>query len=306
MANLINNQSNDCNDIVSIHSSEIAPIENKDYKCAPSKKFEHGSCIPLNLLVEMANAYNSDNTANQIKLCPTKETLNPPAYKRYLIKEFKKKLDKVCTNQECWTKQKFMQKINEKYREELQNNTFRPKGPDGKFTWLDTSNIIKVMEQYELKYKDFKFLGAVPMDFEDLEQLQIKNIDFNQLLTQGKSRFGMIINTDNHDQGGTHWISLFIDLKKGQVYFSDSVGEAPPERVRKFMSKISRFIRDELKIKPDVRYNKLQHQRKGSECGIYSMNWILRLLRGDTFEELTTKRLSDETVNQCRQYYFAT
>ena len=66
---------------------------------------------------------------------------------------------------------------------------------------------------------------------------------------------------------------------------------------------IANFIKNEGK-KPVVDYNKLRHQHGGDACGVYSINFILRLLRGDSFQELTTKRLSDEKVNECRKFYF--
>jgi Ulp1 family protease len=54
----------------------------------------------------------------------------------------------------------------------------------------------------------------------------------------------------------------------------------------------------------DMRHNPTQHQRGNSECGVYSINFILRLLKGKTFDHLTQKRLTDEKVNKCRFRYF--
>lgn len=291
-------------DFLNVQTPEIIPKDEKDLRCAPSKMFENGSCIPLKLLVEMANAYNLEYPNNKIKLNSTIETLNPNAYKKYLVKQFKNRLDKVCDNQRCWVKQKFIKRMKEKMMGELQKDTFRPEGPEGKFTWLNTNNIDQVMHQYETKYPDFKFLGAVPIDFDDLPVYGIKNLDFKKLMAEGKNRLGIIFNTDEHFKSGQHWISLFANLKTGEVYYSDSYGVEPEERIRTFMKRIARFIRDDLGIKPTVDYNKLRHQYKSSDCGNYSINFILRLLRGDSFTELTTKRLSDEKVNECRQFYF--
>jgi DNA polymerase/3'-5' exonuclease PolX len=41
----------------------------------------------------------------------------------------------------------------------------------------------------------------------------------------------------------------------------------------------------------DVRYNKIQHQFKNSECGVYSMNFIIRLLGGETFDEIVNNKI---------------
>lgn len=292
-------------ELESIRSSEIRPKNEKDLKCAPSKKFENGSCIPLYILVEMAKAYNSENPDNLIRLDSTHETINPKKYKRYLVKQFQIKLNKVCDDQKCWVKQKFMDKLKGIMKEELEKDTFRPKGPEKKTTWLNTNNIDQTMEQYEKKYPDFKFLGAVPIDFDSLESINIRKLDYKKdLMDKGKNRIGIIFNLDEHDQPGSHWVSMYVDLNKGVVYFSDSYGVEPAERIRKLMKRFALFIKDNLGKKPVVDYNKLRHQYNSFDCGVYSINFILRLLRGDSFEELTTKRLPDEEVNKCREFYF--
>ena len=76
--------------------------------------------------------------------------------KKDLVENLTDKLEDKCSDQICWSKQKFMKNIDNSKLEEIFHNTFRPPGPQGKFTWLDTFNINDVMEQYEKKYKDFK------------------------------------------------------------------------------------------------------------------------------------------------------
>lgn len=145
-----------------ITSSEIKPTDVKDYRCSANKRFENGSCIPLYLLVEMAKAYNLTYQDDKIPLDSTKEILNSEKYKKYLLKQFKKKLAPICDDQRCWTKQQFINKMKNDMKNELLKDTFRPKGPDGQYDWLNTLHINNVMTQYTKKYPDFKFLGAVP------------------------------------------------------------------------------------------------------------------------------------------------
>ena len=54
----------------------------------------------------------------------------------------------------------------------------------------------------------------------------------------------------------------------------------------------------------DIRYNKIRHQFKNSECGVYSMNFIIRLLNGQTFTAITQNIIKDDTMNECRKVYF--
>jgi hypothetical protein len=289
--------------ISEIRSSEVNPEDEKDYRCAPSLKFEHGSCIPLETLIQMAEAYNEMNTKDKIKLSKTAETLNPRNYKKYLVREFDNRLDKVCDNQRCWVKQSFVRKVAKRTAEDPQTTIFRPEGPQGKFEWLNTFNINDVMKQYETKYPDFKFLGALPLDFDEVN-LGIKELNFSDLVSQGKTKLGFVFNLDKHDQGGSHWNGMFADLQKGTIYFFDSYGTNPPNEVRKLMRRIARFVKEYNNTEPDVDYSKIRHQWGNSECGVFSIYFILRMLDGSNFHEFIKEKFKDEHVNKLRQMLF--
>jgi hypothetical protein len=62
-------------------------------------------------------------------------------------------------------------------------------------------------------------------------------------------------------------------------------------------------LANELK-KFDIRYNTIQHQLNNSECGVYSMNFVIRLALGETFDEITTNITKDPEMNNCRSIYF--
>lgn len=288
-----------------IELSKVMPTNPSNKKCGPDLEFENGSCFPLNLLVDMAEAINKYNQEKKkedlIVLDESFETTDPDGYKLYLLSEFKKRFE---GDQKDWIKHKYMDFLHDETKHYLQNDIFRPDGPQGKFEWLSTLDINKVLEQYENKYQDFKFLGAVPIDFNDLDYLPFKKMNFDDFKSNGINRIAVIFNLDEHDQPGSHWVSLFADLNKGQVYFSDSYATQPEKRIRDFMKRIKEYLESKDIKKPDVRYNKTQHQRGNSECGVYSINFILRLLKGKTFEHITSKRLTDDQVNKCRNIYF--
>jgi hypothetical protein len=201
-----------------------------------------------------------------------------------------------------------MTNLKESTAERLRENVVRPIGPKGQFTWLNTLDINKVMKQYEAKYPEFKFLGAVPMDFDELPLLGIKDLDFNKLYEkQGISKIGIIYNLDEHYKSGSHWVAGFADLERGQNYYYDSYGIAPEPRVRKFMRRIVRankqiFKRSESQM--DIRHNKVRHQFKNSECGVFSLSFILRLLSGKTFDQIANSGVHDDEINKCREVYF--
>ena len=287
-------------DIESIKPNDISAT-----KCAPHLEFENGSCFPLDLLIEMAKSYNKYNDTDKskhIELNAKLETLYPDDYKKYLLSELKKKFD---GDQKDWINSKYLELMSEEHKDNLENKVFRPDGPQGRFDWLSTIDINQVLYQYEEKYKDFKFLGAVPIDFMDLDYLPFQKLNFKELESEGCKKFGVIFNTDKSTERGKHWISLFCDLEKGQIYFSDSNGERQPKEVNDFMIILEKYLSEKKKINElDIRYNKTRHQKGNSECGVYSINFILRLLKGKTFDHLTRKRLTDNQVNKCRLKYF--
>jgi len=282
-----------------------------DTKCAPSKKYIDGSCFTFDALKEIAVKYNNNNKNNQI--------LIDKLTKKELVTELNNKLSNVCSEQTCWLKLDFIKEID---NEEIHNNTFRPEGPKKKYEWLNTLNINDVIAQYHDLYPEFLFLGAVPYDFEELPILGIHNIDFKKLEEENKTKISLVINLDEHYKSGSHWVGLYVDLEKYQIYYIDSVGKKPKKRIRKFITKIFKYmyhkkfnqkinINNIIKQKYnkylsdfDIRYNDLQHQYKNSECGVYSIYFILELLKGNTFDNIVTERVTDEMVNKYRTLFF--
>lgn len=292
-------------DIPDINTPDVCPKNEEDKKCAPGVNYESGSCIKLSILVEMAKAYNKENDKSKIALYQNIEILNPKKYKKYLLSEFNKRIGDKCTTQKCWTDQQFVSHMKNIARNELKKYTFRPDGPEGKFEWLNTLHINDVMTQHENDNKDFKFLGAVPIDFDDLENLGIKNLDYKTLVNNGTTKIGIVFNLDEHDQPGSHWVAMYSDFKKGEIYFFDSYGTKPERRIRSLMRKHALFCKNEMKINNiNVDYNKIRHQYENSECGVYSMNFILRMVKGESFESICKSKVPDKKINKCRNIYF--
>lgn len=286
-----------------------------DKKCAPGKKFKDGSCFTLKSLQKIANQYNKKYD-NKINITDNKEDL---------VKQLEKKITK-CDTQSCWLRQNFIQELE---NDEINNNTLRPKGPTKKYEWLSTTNINQVVNQYQKANSKFIFMGAVPYDWDDLPILGLRNLDFADLEKNGKEKIGIVFNLDKHNQPGSHWVALYTDLKAKQVYFFDSFAVPPGKRIKKFITKVVKYIykRDNnktLKVNSilnhlkknkqkyhssnlkniDLRYNTIQHQFGNSECGVYSINFIIRLAQGESFDNITTNITKDDEMNECRKEYF--
>lgn len=314
------------------HGGEILNNNNKeaDEKCAPSKKYTDGSCFTLDSLKKIASSYNKRHN----------EKIDINLSKEKLVEQLENKLSNKCSEQTCWLRLDFVKELE---NEEIENYTFRPKGPTKKYEWLSTTHIDEIVDQYQQLDKHFLFLGAVPYDFDDLPIFGINNIDFGDLEKQGKHKIGMVINLDEHYKSGSHWVALYTDLVKNQIYFFDSLGRKPMKRIRKFINRITKYLynkkyNDVLKLNDviedirklekndknkinellnknkylknlmngnfDIRFNHIQHQFENSECGVYSVNFIIRLVHGESFESIINDIKKDDAMNECRKEYF--
>ena len=278
-------------------------LDDQDKKCSPTSIFEFGSCLTIEALIEMIKAYNKEHSNDTIQEHSNLNTLNPSKYKIYLLEELSKKTKNECTNQKCWTTQSFMKHLNNIMREQIIKFTWRTDGPQGRFDWLSTYNVNGVMEQTEKKYTEFKFLGAVPMDFDNLPETNIPNLNIDKYIKNNKNKFGIIFNLDESWKSGSHWVSFFSDINNGSIYYFDSYGIRPEPRVRKLMRKFYNYC-TEHNINAVSDYNKIRHQYGGSECGVYSINFIKRLLKGHTFQDICQSKVKDIKINKCRKVYF--
>jgi len=283
---------------------------NRQDKCAPGMIYEANSCIKTEILKQMINAYNeSQNKNGNEKIIISKaeeqlEILNPQQYKKILVKLLEDKLNGVCQTQKCWAKQSFIKNIEVTSRDILQNYTFRPEGPKKKNEWLNTIHINDTMKQYEKLYKDFKFLGAVPRDFDEFEELGIINLDFDDLEKKNITKLGFIFNLDASDEPGSHWVGLYTNIKLGHIYFFDSYGTKPLKEIRRLMRRLANYCYSQKIQNLEVIHNKIRHQYEGSECGVYSINFITRMLRGDSFSDICKSKTKDSAIEKCRKVYF--
>lgn len=280
--------------------------------CAINRDFTNNSCFTLDELHKIANDYN-DKYNDKIKLSPSKSDM---------VNSLTNKLSQFCPDQTCWATLKFL-KNNDNNELDM---AFKAKGPGGQFEWLSTTEINDCMERFMATYPHFLFIGAVPMDIEDLDEFGVKSLDYDKLVSIGKTIVAIIFNLDEHYKPGSHWVAFYIDFKKKQIYYSDSAGKPPEKRIKRLVKKIAeKFYFDDtgkkmslpvesymnknnpnaIEQKYNINFNTIQHQFGSSECGVYSINFITRLLRGDTFEEIHNKRLADKEMNVCRKTYFS-
>jgi hypothetical protein len=219
----------------------------------------------------------------------------------------------TCNKESCWIKQMVK---NSKLEKELMDS-FAPESPDdwkkNPNEWLSSVDIMQVMRQYENKYKCFDFMGPSPIDY-DTHKLhgecvweELCHFNLADQIKNGKTKIGVIFNTDPHYKGGSHWISLFINIKKSKIFFFDSAGDKVPDQIMKLVNNITEQGHS-LSKRIDFKFDQnhpVEHQYGNTECGIYSLFFIVHMLEDKITEDyLKHHILKDKYMEKFRKVYF--
>jgi hypothetical protein len=275
--------------------------------CAPKKPNEINdySCYSKDSLFELRDLWNARHQDVKIKS-------NKP---RVIHSKLKKYLKNVCDSEKCWLKQNaYFGKISDELKE-----SFAPLYPTSwlknKNQWLSSHDIINVMYQYELAYPSFSFIGPSPIDF-DKEKVngngvcvweELCNFKLEQMISKGKTQIGIIFNTHPHTKSGEHWISLYVDVPEKQILYFDSGGSEIPKEVKTLVDKII-LQGKQQSPKIDFKFDTttgVHHQLENSECGIYSLFFIINMLEENINKKYLKNNLfRDKYINQFREIYF--
>jgi len=219
----------------------------------------------------------------------------------------------VCNKESCWIKQ--IAKGTKMERELM--DSFAPVSPEewkkNPTEWLSSVDITQVMRQYEKAYVCFDFVGPSPIDY-DTQQLygecvweELCHFNLDEQIKKGKTKIGIIFNTDPHYKNGSHWISLFINIKKGHIFFFDSAGDKIPDQVMKFVNTVTeqgRSLPNRINFKFDQNYP-VDHQQNTYSCGVYSLFFIVHMLEDKvTGHYLKTHRFKDSYIENFKNKYF--
>ena len=279
-------------------------------KCAPRQEkrvdpaLRDLTCYSNEDLFKFKEAWNASNAAtNPIN------TNDPRAIWLF----FRRNLTKHCYDELCWLNDAtFHVKID---KEKMAQNIFRPFSPrewkKKPFEWLSSVDINKVMRQYEENYPNFKFIGPSPIDYDHKELYgscvweQLCKFNLKEYKTQEVTKIGIVFNLDKHDQPGSHWVALFVDLDKGFIFYFDSNGVRAPTQIIKLKDEI-RSQANEMGI--SLKYhtnNGMEHQKLDGQCGMYVLYFIVQLLKEDrTYDFFKTTRITDEMMCDYRERYY--
>ena len=229
--------------------------------------------------------------------------------------QLKDKFSKICHKESCWYKQFSDSNFNENEMHDL----FAPSSPSSweknPNEWLSSTDIINVMKQYKKIYKCFEFIGPSPIDYDFMESEthcvwdELCKFNLKQQIDNGKFKIGISFNTDKHDGPGIHWVSLFVNIKKGIIFYFDSAGNEVKPSVKRFANNIikqGKELATPIEFTFDQNYPK-QHQYTSTECGMYSLYFIVQMLEDKvTAKYLKTRVISDKFIERFRKIYFNT
>lgn len=295
--------------LIVVSMSVCSPVANDNYE-------KDRTCFDKAALVRLAESWNNTHKNDQIK------NINKLTKKK-LWGEINRRMLTRCKGgdkEACWV-------------DHLTNNSdpvaknLRPIAPKewkkNPYTWLSNYDIEDAMFQYEddMSY-NFKFIGVYPIDFAAKTSIFGKclyqetcDIDFKRLLKKGYKYAGMVINMDAHDEPGSHWTSLFIIMDPSSpnygAYYYDSVSRPPPKEVDEYM----KILREKAQATDPTKdfqleYNKYRHQYKNTECGMFSMSYIVRWLvflkknPSTHFEKIVNIKIRDEDMYRLRKKLF--
>lgn len=283
--------------------------------CAPDRAAasKDGSCLSLAEMQVIAQDFNQtvSNAALRIPLHADKNALHDAIQKALTHSS--------CRGEYCWIDQPFLRSDHKASLE----RAFRPKVPSAWLsnprTWLNTDNIVQVLQQYEKLYTDFAFLGVHPIDFQAryssgqcIGGEGLCNFKVADLIAKGKTQFGMVLNLDKHNQSGSHWVAVYgqLDAEKANanygVYYYDSVGMAPPPEARAFMKQVAgQMAKPSPARKFAVKHNKVQRQFKNTECGMFSIVFLTQCMKKNiSFDYICKHMRKDDGIQEIRQVIY--
>jgi len=279
----------------------------KKIKTKPKEKYKNAKyCSPNKYGVKCGTCFNKTTLIKMASIIQPNDKIKNKS-KMELWELIRENMSNQCNTEWCWLEQN--QSLRDVLTNEEISGTFKPSKPDkwydDKYTWLTTGDINKVMKQYEKKYKDYVFFGPVPSDCPNGYTCELTGMNIKKMYNSGIKRIGIIYNLDKHNQRGSHWVAVYITLKsikKPEIIYYDSYGEEPPNDIKKFMEYVKNKI-DDIKQSGDVKviYNKKRHQYGNSECGIFSMTYILLSLFGLSHKKIINGTImKDKIMNEIR------
>ena len=306
-------------------------------RCAPGRGGDGVSCFTMNELREIASLWNrrADTTP------ATRLNLRALSTKSALWNAIDQKMRETttCTEERCWVSSasSLGQHVagggpmgggkgdSRRFLAALDHHAFRPRMPTqwrkNKNEWLSTTDIERVLQQYQQNNPRFRFVGAVPIDFASPSDSgamgrcvtqALCNVRLSRWLREGVRYVGIVFNLDRHTEPGSHWVSAYMDLSGNGLYYYDSFGGPPPQEINQLFTSIGTQLEAHHGIPATIQHNPYRHQFRNTECGVYSIFFLSSMLDAvekrvggaEAFARFVGEGLNDGQVERYREVYY--
>lgn len=277
---------------------------NKPDKCIRRTKECHNSCFTTEELRLIARQYNAAH--------PGKPPVSDSAPRKKLYDALKRRIHACNDSEKCWIQQAFAAPLRKRML-----TVFVPKMPEvwksKPTTWLTNHDIDAVLRRYEAHHPKFRFLGVQFMDFRGKKRNGECVSDLCDFKVDDYfpkyNKVAAVFNLDKHNQSGSHWVGLMLCLspsdKRYGVYYYDSVARVPTPEMNEFVNEIVAQQVAQGRPVPRYEYNNLQHQKKNTECGMFSIFFIDRIINTPlAFSGVCKLMGDDEKMLALRKEFF--
>lgn len=257
--------------------------------CSPVRRLRQSaagvrSCFSYQSLARIARRFNEANPSKPIPMLRNRDELWHAIRQR--IPE--------CKDERCWIQSRWMSNNDRTAIEE----DFKPPIPQGKYAWLNTDDIDRVLYQYERIVPTFRFVGTHPVDFQSVTPA-VWSMMKQHIRSSRVKMIGLVLNLDYHDEPGSHWVAVLLDKSSRTLEYFDSFGDDAPPEVYKLSERLPHGTHGWSMV-----VNKVAHQQKNSECGNYAINFIVQRISGSNFKQVTSNVIRDERMNSKRRDFF--
>jgi len=290
--------------------------------CSPAvkgKTVSEKSCLTLKILVDIKNKYNENHPNNRIISKDPRE----------IWTELHNRLStEGCKREDCWLKELDNKTLQKQIKEHIFAPTMPPEWASKPNDWLSNYDIFNVLSQYEETYPNFKLMGPTTMDFDTIlpeknnkcVEEEICRFQLKSDMKEGFRKFACVVNLDKHWQSGSHWVTLYIDIDHRIIFYFDSAGtyRTPSEIVKL----VKRIKKQGMELSPPIHFKyytngNLHHQTGDTECGMYSIFFVITMLTGKTpfhkervmsiqerLDLFLKTRIPDKVIFDYRDLYF--
>jgi hypothetical protein len=291
----------------------------KKMNCSPMVKgrtVTSDTCFTSKSLNLLKEAYNKNHPEAKILYNDAKQILGG----------LKDKITN-CTTEDCW-----LQLLPDKEKRYLDEYIFAPDQPHdwtaNPNEWLSNVDIFAVLKQYMKAYKNYVIIGPTPIDFNKRPKdnngkcvwQDLCDFSLESYIKRGITKIGIVFNLDEHNEPGSHWTSMFIDIKHKFIFYFDSAANTTPPEITALKTKIikqGKLLGKSMKFKYYQNYPH-EHQKTNTECGMYSLFFNITMLMGQISDGTKLRdmgfksrinlfkkgKISDKYVEALRNVYF--